>query len=453
VFAAAAPKFSTVTVPVLQRDVAIKVLPIESAKEPGYRERFRREALTAARLNEQHIIPIHDIGEIDGHLYLVMPIIHGVDLGNLLHQHGPLSPQRAVRIIDQLAQALDAAHTAGLVHRDVKPSNALITDRDNAYLIDFGIAHDAAATKITSTGFLMGTVSYMAPERYESGTADARADVYGLACVLYECLTATLPFPGPSLPQQMHAHLYADPPRPSAQQYSVPTGFDEVIARGMAKNPDVRYQTATELANAAERALLASASANTFQAAMPPKSPQSIRAPRYVASAPAGTFPPSTPRGGPNHWSRQRLTIAAAISAIALIAVSAVAVVAMNTHGDGSHPSTAAGTANVVLPSIESPPSPTTPPPVTLGQLEQLLISPADIATEMGVAAMAVTNAQNTLGNNSNTTSPPSCKPVMTVGNLNAYADSGWTDARGQTLSSNDNNGRAVDQVVVLFPK
>jgi serine/threonine protein kinase len=172
------------------RDVAIKVLPTELGAEPGYRERFRREAHTAARLTEPHIVPIYDTGEIEGHLYLVMPVLDGIDVHGLLKRDGPMTPQRAVRVIEQLAAALNAAHEHGLVHRDVKPSNALLTGDDFVYLIDFGIAHDAAAIRLTSTGMIVGTLAYMAPERFLAGTADARADVYSLACVLYECQPA-----------------------------------------------------------------------------------------------------------------------------------------------------------------------------------------------------------------------------------------------------------------------
>src|ERR1700758_3631638 len=175
------------------RDVAIKVLPAELGAEPGYRERFRREAHTAARLSEPHIIPIHDTGEIEGRLYLVMPVIDGIDVHDLLRRDGPMSPRRAVHVTEQLAAALDAAHAVGLVHRDVKPSNALVTGRAFVYLIDFGIAHDGAATKLTGTGMIVGTWAYMAPERFTAGTADARSDVYALACVLHACLTGDRP--------------------------------------------------------------------------------------------------------------------------------------------------------------------------------------------------------------------------------------------------------------------
>ena len=240
---------------VIGRDVAIKVLSTELATEPGYRERFRREAHTTARLAEPHIIPIYDTGETDGRLYLVMPIVDGVDVQGLLQRDGPMSPQRAVHIIEQLADALRAAHAVGLVHRDVKPSNALVTGHDFVYLIDFGIAHDAAATKLTRTGATLGSWAYMAPERFTTGTADASADIYALACVLYECLTGDQPYPGDSLEQQFTGHFSLDPPRPSQAYPAVPTGFDEVIARGMAKDPQQRYPSAHDLATHARRAL------------------------------------------------------------------------------------------------------------------------------------------------------------------------------------------------------
>jgi serine/threonine protein kinase len=249
---------------VIGRDVAVKVLSTELAAEPGFRQRFRREAHTAARLTEPHIIPIHDTGEVDGRLYLVMPIINGTDVGTLLKRGGPMSPQRAVPVIEQLAAALDAAHAAGLVHRDVKPSNALMTSSDFTYLIDFGIAHDAAATKVTKTGAIIGTLAYMAPERFTTGFADARADVYSLTCMLYECLTGAQPYPGDSAEQQITAHLTLNPPRPSALNPAIPAAFDNVIARGMAKQPMERFSSAGELARAASAAAALSQSSTAF---------------------------------------------------------------------------------------------------------------------------------------------------------------------------------------------
>ncbi|MGB9303014.1 MAG: protein kinase [Mycobacterium sp.] len=240
---------------VMRRDVAIKVLPPELVTEPGYADRFRREAYMAAKLTEPHIIPIHDAGEIDGQLYLVMPVIKGTDLHTLLRRDGPMTPRLAVQVVEQIGAALDAAHAADLVHRDVKPSNALMTANEFVYLIDFGIAHEAKASRLTRTGNIVGSWAYMAPERFSTGTGDARADVYALACVLYECLTGQLPYPGDSLQEQISGHLTTDAPKPSVFDPAILVGFDDVIARGMAKHPEQRYQTAHQLAAAARRAL------------------------------------------------------------------------------------------------------------------------------------------------------------------------------------------------------
>ncbi|MGA9678029.1 MAG: serine/threonine-protein kinase [Mycobacterium sp.] len=253
----------------MDRDVAIKVLPPEMVTEPGYEQRFRREAYAAARLTEPHIIPIHEAGEIDGRLYLVMPVIGGIDVHSLLQRDGPMSPQRAAKVIDQLAAALDAAHAAGLIHRDVKPSNALITTSDFTYLIDFGIARDAEATKVTKTGSVIGTFAYMAPERFTTGVADARANVYSLTCTLHECLTGTQPYPGNSAEQQIRGHLTLDPPKPSSLNPGVPAAFDDVIARGMAKQPTERFSSAGELARAASAASALSPGTRQFSARWP----------------------------------------------------------------------------------------------------------------------------------------------------------------------------------------
>ncbi|WP_156297170.1 serine/threonine-protein kinase PknD [Mycobacterium paragordonae] len=240
----------------LGRDVAVKVLRPELASEPGYQERFRREAYAAGRLADPHIIPIYEAGEIDGRLYLVMPIIDGVDLHHVLDHAGPMSPEQAVSVVDQVAVALDSAHKSGLVHRDVKPSNLLMVGEEFVYLIDFGLVHEATAARLTRTDIAPGSPAYMAPERFKAGTiADARADVYSLACVLYECLTGRPPFRGGGVEGLTAAHLFEEPPRPSGADPAMPAGFDEVIARGMAKDPDDRYQSAPELAVAARAAL------------------------------------------------------------------------------------------------------------------------------------------------------------------------------------------------------
>ncbi|MDT5129565.1 MAG: hypothetical protein QOH54_5209, partial [Mycobacterium sp.] len=184
------------------RIVALKVLPAHLAGDPVFQQRFRREAHAAAALSEPHVVPIHGYGEIDGQLYLDMRLIDGEDLGTVLTEaQGPLSPERAVTIVEQVAAALDAAHAVGLVHRDVKPSNIFIAAKDFVYLIDFGIARTTTETGLTTVGSTLGTMAYMAPERFKSGQSDPRSDVYALTCVLHECLTGSRPYSGDSLEQ------------------------------------------------------------------------------------------------------------------------------------------------------------------------------------------------------------------------------------------------------------
>ncbi|MFE9323352.1 serine/threonine-protein kinase PknD [Nocardia sp. NPDC052278] len=235
------------------RVVALKVLPERFADDEQLRERFRRECRAVAQLTEPHVIPIHDFGDIDGRLYLNMRLIEGTDLRKVITEEGALSPRRAVAIIAQVAGALQAAHDAGLVHRDVKPTNILLGADEFASLIDFGIAHAADDRTLTTIGETIGTIAYMAPEEIGSEIkTDARVDVYALTCVLYECLTGRPPFASAAGVQGVIAHhLHTPPPRPSTTTPDVPPAFDAVIAKGMAKNPDKRYQTVRELAAAA----------------------------------------------------------------------------------------------------------------------------------------------------------------------------------------------------------
>ena len=241
--------------PATNRDVAIKVLPTHLSDDEMFRRRFRQEAHAAAPLNNRHIIPIHSYGEIDGRLYVDMRLIKGRDLQSVLAD-GPLEPARAVRIIEQVAKALHAIHTVGLLHRDVKPSNILLEDDDFAYLIDFGIARAIEDPRLTQTGNTIGTFHYMAPERLvDHGSEDARADIYALTCVLYECLTGQPPFDGANIGSLIAAHMALPPPQPSIWQQDLPPQLDEVIATGMAKDPDHRYATTVELADAARNAI------------------------------------------------------------------------------------------------------------------------------------------------------------------------------------------------------
>lgn len=248
---------------VKDRVVAVKLLSEELAKDPVYQVRFRRESQAAARLAEPHIIPIHDWGVIDGVLFIDMRLVPGGDLRGILRDQGALSAERTIGIIEQIAAALDAAHADGLVHRDVKPANILVTDADFAYLVDFGIAHTEGDSAITQVGMAIGSYTYMAPERFDAGPVTGRADIYSLACVLHECLTGATPFPAGGMSVLIRSHLSEPPPRPSVQRPGIPAAMDEVIARGMAKEPADRFPTATDLARAARAALATAPAPNT----------------------------------------------------------------------------------------------------------------------------------------------------------------------------------------------
>ncbi|MFC4855360.1 protein kinase domain-containing protein [Actinophytocola glycyrrhizae] len=233
-----------------ERHVALKRLPVNAGDE--FRARFRREARLVAALNEPHVIPIHAHGEIDGRLYLDMALIDGPDLKRVLAD-GPLPPARAVEVLGQVATALDAAHTAGVLHRDVKPANILLDGAGTAYLADFGIARSLAedVTKLTDTGDYIGTLDYMAPERLMRGDVDAASDVYSLACVLFQCLTGRVPFPAPDSVGKLSAQLNDPPPAPSLFDRRIPPAMDLVVRTGMDKDPRRRYPSAGELMAAA----------------------------------------------------------------------------------------------------------------------------------------------------------------------------------------------------------
>ncbi|MGW6442218.1 protein kinase domain-containing protein [Lentzea sp. NPDC055074] len=296
------------------RFVALKRLSPGYHDDEDYRARFRREAQIVARLREPHVIPIHAYGEIEGRLYLDMRLVEGADLSDVIRE-GTIEPSRAVTIVDQVASALDAAHADGLVHRDVKPSNVLVTSGDFVYLVDFGIARSVspAATSLTASGSVVGTLDYMAPERFESGPVDGRADVYALACVLFACLAGRRPFTADGTAAQIWAHMKEEPPKASPLNPAVPAALDAVIAKGMAKDPADRYATAGALARAAAQALAAPVTPPATSpttplggavapAAHPATPPGGVASPAAHPGAQSGggqaAAPPGTPPGG-----------------------------------------------------------------------------------------------------------------------------------------------------------
>ena len=226
----------------LDRDVALKLLAPHLADDVSFRERFLTESRVAASLEHPNVVPIHDAGEIDGQLYIVMRLVEGRDLKAVLRQ-GPIEPARAVRVLEQVAGALEAAHGRGLVHRDVKPSNVLLDEREHVYLADFGLSRylgDAALPLGPAKS--LGTADYVAPEQIRGEEVDGRADVYALGCMLYECLAGVPPFRRATDAATLYAQLEEAPP-------ALP-GLEQVLPKALAKDPDNRYESCGALVSA-----------------------------------------------------------------------------------------------------------------------------------------------------------------------------------------------------------
>lgn len=338
----------------MNRVVALKLLASTFSQNAVFRERLFREARTAGRLREPHVLPIHSCGEIDGQVYLDMRLVRGRDLETVLKSEGPLDPARAVNLIRQTAAALDAAHAEQVIHRDVKPANILISGDDFASLVDFGLANAAGDARLTKPGKAVGTFDYVAPERLSNAPVDHRCDVYALACVLFELLTGTPPYAEhQDMPSLMNAQLSAPIPRPSQQRAGIPAALDEVVARGMAKNPDERYPSAGELAAAAERALGGAAPTREWTtqprpAPAPPPGPP----PRPW---PADQQPPAPqPRPAwaqpPARKPRRRTVIA--LGAVALVAVAAIVAVLVVVNRPASAPPAATSSTPRPSPNV-----------------------------------------------------------------------------------------------------
>ncbi len=245
----------------LQRDVALKLLTAEQSADSSFRQMFLDESILAASLDHPHIVPVYDAGEVEQVLYMAMRYVPGSDLQGMIRREGRLSPHASVLILEQVAGALDVAHAAGLVHRDVKPSNVLIAGGHgaeqplHAWLGDFGLSRRMTDPAEHSTERPLGTVHYVAPEQIRGDAVDHRADIYSLGCLLFECLTGAVPFAHTSVPAVLYAHLEAPIPTVSDLGIGLPTAMDEVIAWALAKSADDRPQRAGELAQAAARAL------------------------------------------------------------------------------------------------------------------------------------------------------------------------------------------------------
>ncbi len=325
----------------LGRRVALKVVAPELVSDVAFRDRFLREARLAASLEHANIIPVHDAGQDGATLYLAMRFVDGENLGAILEREKRVEPARTLRILTKVADALDEAHRNGLVHRDVKPDNILLGygERD-VYLTDFGLVRRLdSRTRLTKTGFMMGTLNYMAPEVLRGEDIDARTDVYSLTCVLFECLAGRPPFARPSEPAVISSHLVDPPPSISAERSELPGSIDAVIARGMAKDRTARFATCGELLAAARAALEGTGSSGGATTFAPPPAPPDTgpvlrkdTPPNPVpVTDPGGSIPPPPWTGsGPQRedapsGSRTRLLAGGAL--VALLVVAAILVI------------------------------------------------------------------------------------------------------------------------------
>jgi serine/threonine-protein kinase len=295
----------------LHRLVALKVLAPAMARDQQFRQRFIRESRAAAAVDDPHIIPVFEAGQAAGALFIAMRFVPGGDVYSLVRRTGPLPAARAAAIVSPVASALDAAHAAGLVHRDVKPANMLLDTRpgrpDHVYLSDFGLSKGtvSASTGLTGSGHFMGTLDYISPERIEGHQADGRTDQYALACSAFEMLTGAPPFRSGEAAALMYAQLSQPPPPLTSRRPDLPPAADRVFARALAKAPGDRYASCREFADAL-RAAFGLASYDSGPGAIPAAPPgpsrpaPSVPPAAFGRPAPAGPAPaPPGPHSGP----------------------------------------------------------------------------------------------------------------------------------------------------------
>ena len=360
--------------PGLERRVALKLIAPEAASDQVFARRFSEESKIAASIEHPNVVPIYAAGEEDGIPFIAMRYVSGSDLGRRLSREGRLDPAAAAALIAQVGNGLDAIHAAGLVHRDVKPANVLLSDtggEDHAYITDFGVARNVATESgLTQTGRFVGTLDYVAPEQISGGDIDARVDVYALGCLLFKLLTGEVPYPRDGEAARLYAHLNDPPPPPSLHATGVPMALDDVVIRAMSKTPEDRYPSAGDLGRAAVAALSGSS----------PELPERTVAtgaaatrPGEMTEAQSGSPGPPTastrrlePESGGRRWGGRSSILIGAAGLAAIVAI-VVAVIVLGGGGDGgAADSTAAQTAGAGSKPVKAD---TGPKPLTASQL------------------------------------------------------------------------------------
>jgi serine/threonine-protein kinase len=478
--------------PDLPRFEAIKVLSAELSRDPDFRARFVREADVAAGLDHPNVVSIYRRGEFEGQLWIAMQFVDGTDADGAL-QDGAMTPVRAVHVVTEVAKALDYAHSRGVVHRDVKPGNFLLSGPvgpdERVLLGDFGIARALDDAKLTATGSFMATVSYAAPEVLAGERFDGRADQYSLGCTLFRLLSGEPPFASPNgMAAVLASHLTAPPPRISDRVPGLSTRMDAVIARAMAKNPGARFDSAREFAAAAAQALRD----EDTTVALRPVPGAAVAA--YVPEAPAPTmgatqawqqrggpvtYPPSGPASGPvpmpgpgpflpappgrghfpgsppGHFPgpfappprpRRRRWIAVAVALVVLVAAGVGATFMMRSQDRPAPTSASGSTASAAA----------TAPSLSASTLPSLLLPSRQVAELVGAPSMVVTQNLAQVADDSAAESvfgkDADCVGALLPAQHRAYAKSGWNAARRQDLT--DGNEPAlymVAQAVITF--
>jgi hypothetical protein len=359
--------------PGLDRRVALKLIAPEAAADEVFARRFAEESRIAASIEHPNVVPIYAAGEEGGVPFIAMRYVSGSDLSKRLARQGRIDPAEAVALIAQVGNGLDAIHAAGLVHRDVKPANVLLSGsggEDHAYITDFGVARNVATESgLTQTGRFVGTLDYVAPEQISGGAVDARADVYALGCLLFKLLTGEVPFPRDGEAARLYAHLNDPPPAPSLHATEVSMALDDVVIRAMSKEAGDRYPSAGDLG----RAAVAAASGSR------PDLPE-----RTVATGAAATRTAQTIALTGSDGSRRRRMGLALGGGLALVAAAVIAALALGGGGNGSADPRASGSGP--LPSKPKPES----QPLTTSQL----IAKADAICADSQSAFEETRAE-----------------------------------------------------------
>ena len=350
----------------LERQVAVKILREHYARDQRFVTRFEREARAAAAVSHPNVVDIFDYGRDGDTLFITMEWVDGSDLKHLIRDRAPLSIDESKRLIREILRGLGAIHRAGIIHRDVKPQNVLISSDGQAKLSDFGIARGSVDSGLTDTGMALGTAAYMAPEQASGGNVTSSADLYSAGVILFEMLTGELPFPGDNPVQVMYRHVNEMPPRPREINEAIPAPLEMVVMRSMAKDPEDRFQSAEAMEAALDRAPSTDESTRIMAAVVPPTTRRPVRAaggggapPRRRAAAADGSNPA---------WP---LILVAAL--LIILGLGAIAILAERDNNTNSSTPTAPVTAATptsgttptatVAPTVPSTPTPVPPTP------------------------------------------------------------------------------------------